>query len=220
MDNQDPHQKSQDLTSSSSSRGFTLAEVLINSVVLLLIMAGIMGVMSQSQRSYSRQYQLMKASRVARMSMHQIQSFLRQAGNDPSGIGLVPVTRDNANQLTIRSDVTGSIGTGITAKGEPDGTLDNLYEQVTISYVPVNDQLVITTSAGGTPQILANDIVELQWTFYDLSGTPNPAADADIARVAIRMAVETETDLETGTVNTLTLESEAMLRSQSFQFFE
>jgi type II secretory pathway pseudopilin PulG len=220
MDNQDPHQKSQDLTSSSSSRGFTLAEVLINSVVLLLIMAGIMVVMSQSQRSYSRQYQLMKASRVARMSMHQIQSFLRQAGNDPSGIGLVPVTRDNANQLTIRSDVTGSIGTGITATGEPDGTLDNLYEQVTISYVPVNDQLVITTSAGGTPQILANDIVELQWTFYDLSGTPNPAADADIARVAIRMAVETETDLETGTVNTLTLESEAMLRSQSFQFFE
>ena len=220
MDNQDPHQKSQDLTSSSSSRGFTLAEVLINSVVLLLIMAGIMVVMSQSQRSYSRQYQLMKASRVARMSMHQIKSFLRQAGNDPSGIGLVPVTRDNANQLTIRSDVTGSIGTGITATGEPDGTLDNLYEQVTISYVPVNDQLVITTSAGGTPQILANDIVELQWTFYDLSGTPNPAADADIARVAIRMAVETETDLETGTVNTLTLESEAMLRSQSFQFFE
>ncbi|MCH8820430.1 MAG: hypothetical protein IIB03_08945 [Acidobacteria bacterium] len=220
MAHQDPHQNPTDLHSLSSIRGFTLAEVLIGSAVLLLIMAGIMGVMWQSQRTYGRQYQLMKSSRVARMSMHQTQSFLRQAGNDPEGIGFVPVTRDNANQITIRSDVTGSIGTGITATGEPDGTLANLYEQVTISYVPANDQLFITTSASGTPQILANNIVEFQLTFYDLGGTDNPAADADIARVFIRMVVETEMDPETGTVNTIALESEVMLRSQSFQFFE
>jgi hypothetical protein len=220
MATQDPHQNHPDVQSLNSSRGFTLAEVLINTAVLLLIMGGIMGVMSQSQRSYSRQYQLMKVSRTARMSMHQIQSFLRQAGNDPNGIGFVAVTRNNANQITVRSDVTGSIGTGITAKGEPNGTLDNLYEQVAISYVPANDQLVLATSVGGTPQILANDIVDFQWTFYDLGGTANPADDADIARIFIRMVVETETDPETGTVNTLTLESEVMLRSQSFQFFE
>ena len=106
-----------ELQSLGSSRGFTIAEILIGTAVLLLIMGGIMGVMFQSQRSYTRQYELMKASRVARMAMHQVQSFLRQAGNDPEEIGLVPITRDNANQITIRSDVTGSIGTGVTATG-------------------------------------------------------------------------------------------------------
>ncbi|MEE8350475.1 MAG: hypothetical protein V3R94_12945 [Acidobacteriota bacterium] len=202
-----------------SSRGFTLAEVLIGTAVLLLIMGGIMGVMFQSQRSYTRQYDLMKASRTARISMHQIQSFLRQAGNNPEAIVFVPVTRDNANQITIRSDVTGSVGTGVTATGEPNGVLDNLYEQVTLTYIPSTDQLRITTSAGGTAQLLATKIVEFQWIFYDLGGTPNPAADADIVRVFIRMVVETSVDSETGTVSTMTLESEVMLRSQSFELF-
>ena len=219
MANGNPRHHHTDLQSLGSSRGFSIAEILIGTAVLLLIMSGIMGVMFQSQRSYTRQYDLMKASRVARIGMHQIQSFLRQAGNDPEEIGFVPVTRDNANQITLRSDVTGSIGAGVTAKGEPDGALDNLYETVTVAYVPGNDQLFIKTSAAGALQLLAENIVDFGWTFYDLGGTANPAADADIARVFIRMVVETRTDPETGSVNTIALESEAMLRSQSFQFF-
>ncbi len=215
------HQNPKYPSSDRKSRGFTSAEALIAIVVLLVLLGAIMSTFYQSQKIYTSQHDLMEASQTGRVAMNQIQSFLRQAGNDPNNIGLTPITIDNSNQITIYSDVTGAVpatsGLPMEATGEADGTLTNLYEQVTIRYDPGTEQLFI--DVGNGEQLLAENVPVFDWTFYDMQG--NVTTDGNqIARARIELAVESDNpDQQTGSVNSVTLVSEVMVRTQSYRFF-
>ncbi len=204
-----------------NNRGFTSVEALIAIVVLLVLLGATMSTFYQSQKLYTSQHDLMEASATGRVAMNQIQSFLRQAGNDPNNIGLTPITIDNANQITINSDVTGAVpatsGQPMEATGEADGTLDNLYEQVTIRYDPGDKELFI--DVGNGEQSLAENVPVFNWTFYDMQG--NTTSDGtQIAKARIELAVESDNpDQQTGSLNSVTLQSEVMVRTQSYQFF-
>ncbi len=215
------HQNPKNLSSDRKSRGFTSVEALIAIVVLLVLLGATMSTFYQSQKLYTSQHDLMEATQTGRVAMNQIQSFLRQAGNDPNNIGLTPITIDNPNQITIYSDVTGAVpatsGLPMEATGEADGTLTNLYEQVTIRYDPGTEQLFI--NVGNGEQSLAENVSVFNWTFYDMQG--NVTTDGnEIARAHIELAVESKKpDQQTGSVNSITLVSEVMVRTQSYQFF-
>jgi len=215
------HQNPRNPSSDRKSRGFTSVEALIAIVVLLVLLGAVMSTFYQSQKLYTSQHDLMEASATGRVAMNQIQSFLRQAGNDPNNIGLTPITIDNPNQITIYSDVTGAVpatsGLPMEATGEADGTLTNLYEQVTIRYDPGTEELFI--NVGNGEQLLAGNVPVFNWTFYDMQG--NVTTDGnEIARARIELAVVSENpDQQTGSVNSVTLVSEVMVRTQSYQFF-
>ena len=204
-----------------NNRGFTSVEALIAIVVLLVLLGATMSTFYQSQKLYTSQHDLIECSQVARVAMNQIQSFLRQAGNDPNNIGLTPITIDNANQITINSDVTGAVPAAsslpMEATGEADGTLANLYEQVTIRYDPGTEELFI--NVGNGEQSLAENVPVFNWTFYDMQG--NTTTDGNlIAKAHVELAVESDNpDQQTGSVNSVTLVSEVMVRTQSYQFF-
>ncbi len=215
------HRNPKNLSSDRKSRGFTSAEALVAIVVLLVLLGATMSTFYQSQKLYTSQHDLMEASQTGRVAMNQIQSFLRQAGNDPNNIGLTPITIDNPNQITIYSDVTGAVpatsGLPMEATGEADGTLTNLYEQVTIRYDPGTEQLFI--NVGNGEQLLAENVPVFNWTFYDIQGTVTTDGN-QIARAHIELAVESKNpDQQTGSVNSVTLVSEVMVRTQSYQFF-
>lgn len=207
--------------SSDNNQGFTSVEALIAIVVLLVLLGATMSTFYQSQKLYTSQHDMIEASQVGRVAMNQIQSFLRQAGNDPNNIGLTPITVDNANQITVNSDVTGAVpatsGLPMEATGEADGTLANLYEQVIIRYDPGAEELFI--NVGNGEQSLAENVPVFNWTFYDVQG--NTTTDGtQIAKAHIELAVETENpDQQTGSPNSVTLESDVMVRTQSYQFF-
>ncbi len=103
------------------------------------------------------------------------------------------------------------------ATGEADGTLTNLYEQVTIRYDPGSEELFINVGSG--EQLLAENVAVFNCTFHDLQG--NVTSDGNqIARAHIELAVESESpDQQTGSVNSVTLASEVMVRTQSYRFF-
>ena len=215
------HQNPKVPSSNRKSRGFTSIEALIAIVVLLVLLGAVMSTFFQSQKLYTSQHELMAASETGRIAMNQIQSFLRQAGNDPNNIGLTPITIDNPNQITIYSDVTGAVpatsGLPMEATGEADGTLNNLYEQVTIRYDPGSEELFI--NVGNGEQLLADNVAVFSCSFYDMQG--NVTTDGNqIARVHIELAIETENpDQQTGNVNSVTLVSDVMVRTQSYRFF-
>ena len=217
IQNQNPQNPSSD----RKSRGFTSVEALIAIVVLLVLLGATMSTFYQSQKLYTSQHDLMEASQTGRVAMNQILSFLRQAGNDPNNIGLTPITIDNPNQLTIYSDVTGAVpaasGLPMEATGEADGTLNNLYEQVTIRYDPGTEELFINVGHG--EQLLADNVAVFNCTFYDMQGNVTNDGN-EIARVHIELAIKTENpDQQTGSVNSITLVSEVMVRNQSYRFF-
>jgi hypothetical protein len=153
-----------------------------------------------------------------------VEMVLRQAGNDPEGYlrdnDIPPIEILGDNYIRISSDVTGSVpdagGDPLEATGDPDGSVDNLYEQVVVRYIEAQESLYLDIGYGS--EILAEK-VSVDFTFLDSSG--NETADEDdIVRVRIEVVAESEDpDPQTGKVQSITLESEMMLRSRSFDVF-
>lgn len=231
--------------SDDSSRGFTLVEMLIATAVLVVIGGGVFTLLNQSQRSYGSQQDMTEVVQQARLAMDQITTYLRRAGNDPQKIfetwgipptipfghgtgpgshtGIFPIEVNSAQHIQIHSDVTGAVGVGSTASGDPDGTIDNLYEKVVVRYDSVTRKLYMDIADGSGEQLYADNISSFAFTFYDLAGTliTNPANnEAAITRAHVQLTAETkDLDPESGKVQTLTLESDVMLRSKSYSPF-
>lgn len=219
------------------SHGFTFVEMLIASAVLAILGGGIFMLLNQSQRSYQSQQDLTEVVQTARIAMDRVTTYLRQAGSDPEEIfgsetppfghthsGLFPIEISGAGYIQINSDITGSIGGGtpIDRPGDPDGTLKQRYEKVLIRYDSGAENLYIDMGDG--EDVLAKNISTFGLTFYDLAGTQitDPANNEnDIVRVHVQLVAETESpDLETGKIQTLTLQSDVMLRNKAFDLFE
>ena len=209
---------------STCSRGFTLVEMIIANAVLVIATGAIFSIFSQSQYSYEAQQDILEVTQQARVAMLQVSTYLRQAGNDPEGYlrdnDIPPIELLGANYIRINSDVTGSVpaagGDPLEATGDPDGSLDNLYERVVVRYVEAQESLYLDIGYG--PDVLAENL-SFDFTFLDMSGIET-ADEEDIVRVRIEVVAQTEDpDRQTGGVQSITLQSEVMLRSQSFDVF-
>ena len=206
------------------SRGFTLAEIVIANAVLVVATGAMFSVFSQSQHSFESQRDILEVTRQARVAMLQVSSYLRQAGNDPEGYlrdnNIPPIELLGTNYIRINSDVTGSVPAAsadpLEATGNPDGTLDNLYEKVVVRYNATQEYLYLDIGYG--PDVVVENL-SFGFTFLDISGNETANED-DIVRVRIKVVAETE-DLNplTDEVQSITLQSEVMLRSQAFDVF-
>ncbi|MDA2934825.1 hypothetical protein MYX82_10855 [Acidobacteria bacterium AH-259-D05] len=211
--------------------------MMIASSVLAIIAGGIFILLNQSQSSFTSQQDLMEVVQQARIAMDQITAYLRPAGNDPEEIfasetppfghthsGLFPIEISGAGHIQINADVTGSITSGavIDQRGDPDGTLSQRYEKVVIRYDSSADKLYINIGDG--EELLAQNISTFSFTYYDLAGAQisNPASnEGDIVQVHVQLVAETaDPDPDTGKLQTLTLESDVMLRNKAFSLAE
>jgi hypothetical protein len=94
--------------------------------------------------------------------------------------------------------------------------LDNLYEQVVVRYDAAQEYLYLDIGYGA--DVVAENL-SFDFTFLDINGNATANTD-DIVRVHIEVVAETE-DLNplTEEVQSITLQSEVMLRSRSFDVF-
>ncbi len=206
------------------SRGFTLAEIVIANAVLVVAAGAIFSVFYQSQHSLESQQDILEVTQQARAAMLQVSSYLRQAGNDPEGYlrdnNIPPIELLGTNYIRINSDITGAVpavsGDPLDAVGNPDGTLDNLYERVEVRYDASQECLHLDIGYGA--DVVAENL-SFDFTFLDINGNVTANED-DIVRVHIEVVAETE-DLHplTEEVQSITLQSEVMLRSRSFDVF-
>jgi type II secretory pathway pseudopilin PulG len=208
----------------SSSRGFSLVEAVITSAVLVLVTAAIFGLLSQSQSSYRSQQYILQVTQQARTAVDQVCTYLRQAGNDPEEYlknnNIPPIEILGSNHIRINSDISGSVpatsGDPLEATGDPDGNLDNLYERVEIRYDPTEKNLYLDIGNGA--DVLAENL-SFNLTFFDGNGNETNVQEK-IARVRVEVVAETKNaDPQTAKVQSMTLQSEVMLRSQSFDVF-
>jgi len=206
------------------SRGFTLAELVIANAVLVLAAGAIFSVFSQSQHSFESQQDILAVTQQARAAILQVSSYLRQAGNDPDGYlkdnDIPAIELLGADHIRINTDITGSVPAAssdpLEATGNPDGTLDNLYERVEVRYDPAQEFLYLDIGYG--PDVVADNL-SFDFTFLDLSGNET-ADEGDIVRVRIKVVAQTEDpDSQTDEVRSITLQAEVMLRSRAFDVF-
>lgn len=181
----------------SDERGFTLAELLVASVVSVVILAGAVTITSQVQGSYQRQLEEVAAEQEGRFALDWVSKLIRSAGNNPYAIssGDCPAAGTpfsgliaDPNGDTVHNDIRLQ-----TDSNPPDQLLGGVAgdcsqpnEDVTVSYDP--DTLSITfldNNLGGTATIRTEPVVtNLEFVYRNGTHTlidPAAAADACIA---------------------------------------
>src|SRR5688572_14262797 len=162
---------------SKDESGFSLAEFLIASVILLIIAGSVFGMMAETQRASSYQSEIQSVLQNTRIAMSILERNIRQAANDPirlpgdpslAEIGFAEETQGvtvvSATEIRLRTDITGS------AQGDPDDDAADAGEDVTIRYNSTTQSIEVTPT-GGTAQPVANLITAFSMTCYDANGT-------------------------------------------------
>ena len=208
-------------------RGFTLMEMCLSIVILAIVSGGVLSTFNNSQLSYQSHEDVAEVISKSRFSMDQLMTYFRQAGNDPEGYlasnTISPIEILGTGHVRINSDLTGAVPDPsdptdpLKSTGDPDGTLDNLYEQVIARYDTAQQRIYLDIGYG--EEILASDISSFDLTFYDSAGNTT-TTESDIVRVQAELVGDSaEDNLESGKVQTMTLESSVMLRSKVFRMF-
>ena len=207
--------------------GFTLVEMLLSILILAIVSGGVFSTFNNSQLSYQSHQDVTEVISKSRFSLDQLMTYFRQAGNDPQGHlasnTIAPIEILGTGHVRINSDLTGAVPdpsdptNPLKSTGDPDGTLDNLYEQVVARYDSAQQRIYLDIGYG--EEILASDISSFDLTFYDSAGNTT-VTESEIVRVRAELVADSAgVNLESGKVQTMTLGSSVMLRSKVFRMF-
>jgi len=209
------------------NRGFTLVELLLAMVVSTVVIGGATLLAGRMQGAYRAQLEGATAQQEGRYVLHEIERYLRAAGNNPYRVTTTPCPTTGTPFLAIRLDpnanglnddvrlqsdsqpVNGLIG-GVA------GACNESAEDVTIAHDPETNTVTLTdNNVGAGPQILSDAVVTgLKFIYRD----PNHAITSvpgNIAFVETLVTVRTRNvDLSLARGMTYTVGSEIRLRSR------
>lgn len=187
-------------------RGFTLVEMLVGLTILLIVMAGSLGLFVHNSRINKSQQLAAAVQSDARTSMSMIIQTLRSAGWDPTDAGIQAVRLDTTpgdgiEELEVFADLDND---GVTAGSD---------EQVLIRFL--EDRLEWRRSAGGSFEIMAEGISN----DADGNGTAEPMFTPDSTtnptRIVVKLTAESSLPSPiTGAPIRYTLSSDLALRKR------
>lgn len=151
--------------------GFGLTEFLMSTLVLLVFASMLFGLLVEIQRKASYQAEMQSVLNNTRLAMQTVGRYLRQAGNDPMGIGVSGITIISPTELRVESDITGSVGPSSPDNGDPDGDTLDSGERITIRYNSASRSLE-TVTGNGAVQIIAGSISDMLFRCFDSAGNP------------------------------------------------
>ena len=170
----------------NSQSGFTVTEFLIAAAILLVITSAIFSMIVDIQQSGGYQSEVQSVLNNTRIAMQTAERAIRQAGNDPFGIGVAGITIVSAQEVHVRSDLTGSAGPGNPDRGDPDGDIGDSGESISIRYNSRTRSLEIVPEGGAT-QIVAGSISDLSFQYYDAAGNAT-ATGSDVRKIGISVS--------------------------------
>ena len=171
---------------SRSDSGFGLTEFLMSTLVCLVFASMLFGLLVEIQRKASYQAEVQSVLNNTRLAMQTVGRYLRQAGNDPLGIGVSGITITSPTELRVESDLTGSGSPSSPDKGDPDGDTLDSGERITIRFNSASRSLE-TVTGNGAVQIIAGSISDILFRCYDSAGNP-AIAGGDIRRVNVTIS--------------------------------
>jgi hypothetical protein len=146
-------------------------ELLIATLVFSVVMAEAYALLRDMQVDAAYQGEAQAVMDNARIVMQTAEKYLRQAGNDPLGVGFAGVTVLGGGAVQVRADLKGSLGASDPDKGDPDGDVDDADETATLRFNPASRSFEVV-SAGGTAQVVGDHIHDLLFRCYDAEGEP------------------------------------------------
>jgi type IV pilus assembly protein PilW len=170
--------------------GFTLAELLVATAVVGLVMAGILGMLAGGLDAYRFGADRVEAQQAARAALERMAKELREAGYDPTGAGVAPIVLAGPTEVTFQRDLNAN------------GVIDPTRERVSF----LLRGTVLRRDAGGGAQPLVENVRAFHLRYLDRGGVET----TDLGRIrAIRIRLEVGDLGRPGVV----VESEAAIRN-------
>ena len=163
--------------------GFSLAEFIISSVILLLLAAAVFTMLRDTQRAASYQTEVQAVIENTRIGLDTVSRILQQTGNDPLNTGFSGLTIVSSTEARVLSDLTGSAAPSYPDKGDPDGDTNDANEDVSIRYNATAKTLELVPQ-GGAAQAIASHITAFSMQFFDASGG-STSVGADVRKVTV-----------------------------------
>lgn len=215
-----------------TERGFTLAELMVATLITTLVLGGAVMMTSQVQQSFRRQIEDSAGEQEGRYALDWVSRLIRAAGNNPFGLPLAvgdtascPVAGTAYSWVVMDPDADG-INNDIrlqTDSNPPDGILggaacDQANEDVTVSYDPETATITfLDNNLGGGATIRTDAVIDnLLFVFKNVNHVPTTNA-ANVVYVETQIRVRTRTiNAATGEPETRLLTQEVRLRGRNF----
>ena len=170
----------------AGNAGFSLVELLVSTLILSILTASLFPLLIDLQQETFYRSETHAVLDNIRVAIETLEKYIRQAGNDPHGTGFQGITIVSDREITVRSDIKGSISPD---KGDPNGDINGSDESVTLRFNPANQSVEVV--AGGTAQIVCNRINGLRFGYYDADG--NQTTDGDsVRRITVTISAVSE----------------------------
>ena len=173
--------------------GFTLADLLVATALLGLVMAGLLGVLRSGIASYRWGAARVEAQQSARVALERMARELRSAGYDPKSAGFEAIVIAEPARIVLQTDL------------DDDGGIDPTSERVTFLLRP--GETTLRREAGGGAQPVVNGVRRFALSYFDARGAPT----TDPAAVAL-IAIEIEIGLEGPSI---TMRTQAAVRNRT-----
>lgn len=219
------------------ARGFTMVELLVASVTMVIVLGGAVAITSQVQQGYRRQLEDSAAEQEARYALDWIGRYIRAADNNPFGAATSPcpaATAPNAvAAIQFDPDLDGEDNDVrlMTDANPPDGLFGGpggaggctqAGEDVTISLDAANNTIVfLDNNTGGAVSTRTDTVIEdLVFVYRNAArlvlDSSVPGNQANVFYIETRITIRTRTiDARTGQPETRTLSSEVKVRSRT-----
>jgi prepilin-type N-terminal cleavage/methylation domain-containing protein len=215
----------------SDQRGFTIAELLVATVVSLLVLGGAVSLTSQVQNGYRRQMEETAAEQEGRYALDWVSRLIRSAGNNPYNIatgncpaantafsGLVPDPNGDTVQNDIRLQTDSNPPDRLL--GGDTGACDQPNEDVTVSYDAGTRSITFLDNNLGGGATIRTDAVITSLQFIYRDGSHNvlapPVNGAQVMYVETRLTVQPRAIANQGAGMTRTLSQEVRIKGRNF----
>lgn len=194
----------------SNQSGFTLAEFMVAASILLVLSSVTFFMLAEVQQSGSYQTEMQAVLNNAQIAMQTAERYIRQAGNDPHGIGITGITIVSAREIKVSSDITGSAGPADPDRGDPDGDIADSGESVAIRFNARTRSLEIVSESGSV-QVVAGSISGILFRYYDADGNTT-LSGGQVRKVGISVSASSQQkDPRTGKAFGIQIESEIQI---------
>lgn len=176
-----------------------MAELLVTTIVLAIVLAAVNAVFFSSNDMYARSNNRAGAQMNSRLGMSIFSQEIRHAGCDPTGMGVTPILTAAQDTLRLNADLDG------------DGAIETVEpsEDITYFYDPL--QQAVFRDPGTGPQLIVPNVSALILVYLDAANQPlaplplTPAQADRVNSVLVQMTTEAEGAGEVTLTTTITL---------------
>lgn len=221
-----------------NQRGFTLAELMVATLITTMVLTGAVMMTSQVQLSFRKQIEDAAGEQEGRYALEWVSRLIRAAGNNPYALPQ-PLPASQTSDcppaapptpyawLIIDPDADG-VNSDLrlqTDSNPPDGLLGGsagactqANEDVTISFDPLTNSITfLDNNLGGGASIRTDAVIEnLRFVFKNIDHIPTNNA-ANVVYVETQVTVRTRTiNAATGLPETRLLTQEVRVRGRNY----